>query len=99
MKNNLIVILAHKRKTVADVHEATGVSLDILTNIYYERRIENVDLQAIIKICDYLNITREELFGKKIQPGRNQHRQNTMFREFIRKFTTDEGMRKEETDD
>lgn len=62
MKNNFRIILATQRKTVADVHEATGISKTTLTNIYYERS-ENPELQTLLKISDYLHVTIDELLG------------------------------------
>lgn len=85
MKNDLIVILSTRRKTVADVHEATGISLETIADIYYER-VDSIDIQTIVKICDYLNITLGEFLGRKIRPVRNQVGQNVMFNESILKI-------------
>lgn len=62
MKNDLRIILAIQRKSVADVHEATGISKTTLTNIYYERA-KNPELQTLLKIADYLNVSIDELLG------------------------------------
>lgn len=64
MKNNLRVILAQERKTVADVHEATGLSKATLTNIYYERST-NPQVQTLVRISDYLGVSIDELLGRK----------------------------------
>lgn len=60
MENNFRVVLAKKRKTVADVHEATGISKYTLTQLYYERT-SNPELQTMIKIADYLEVTVNDL--------------------------------------
>lgn len=62
MKNDFRVILAQQRKTIADVHEATGLSKATLTNIYYERS-KNPELQTLLKISNYLGVTIDELLG------------------------------------
>lgn len=60
MENNFRVVLAEKRKTVADVHEATGLSKYTLTQLYYERT-KNPELQTLIKVADYLQVTVNDL--------------------------------------
>lgn len=62
MENNLRVILAQQRKTVAEVHEATGLSKYTLTQLFYERT-KNPELQTLLKISEYLNVTVDELLG------------------------------------
>ena len=62
MKNDFRVILAMRRKTVADVHEATGLSKTTLTNIYYERS-KNPEVQTLLRIANYLEVTLDELLG------------------------------------
>lgn len=60
MLNNFRVILANQRKSIADVHEVTGVSKSTLTNLYYERS-KNPELQTLIKIANYLKVSLDEL--------------------------------------
>lgn len=62
MDNNLRVILAIQKKTVADVCKATGLSKQTVTNIFYERT-ENPNLNTLRKIADYLDISIYELLG------------------------------------
>lgn len=62
MKNNFRVILAKQRKTVADVHQATGLSKYTLTNFFYERT-KNPELLTMLKISDYLGVGLDELIG------------------------------------
>lgn len=64
MKNNFRVILAEKRKSIANVHEGTGISKTTLTNFYYERT-KNPDAVTLIKISKYLGITLDELLVVK----------------------------------
>lgn len=64
MENNFRVILAKQRKSVANVHEGTGVSKTTLTNLYYERT-KNPDSQTLIKISEYLGVTLDELLTVK----------------------------------
>ena len=62
MNNNFRVILAEQRKTVADIHNETGISKYTLTNIYYERT-KNPGLETLKKIAEALNVTMTELLG------------------------------------
>lgn len=62
MNNDLRIILATQRKTVADVHEATGLSKATITAIYYERA-NNPELKTLMKIADYLDVSIDELLG------------------------------------
>lgn len=62
MDNNLRVILAKERKTVADVHDATGISKTTLTNLFYERS-NNPEIQTLLKIAEYLGVSIDELLG------------------------------------
>lgn len=62
MNNDLRIILATQRKTVADVHEATGLSKATITAIYYERA-NNPELKTLMKIADYLEVSIDELLG------------------------------------
>lgn len=62
MKNDLRIILATQKKTVADVHRATGLSKATVTNIFYERA-KNPEIQTLLKIADYLNVSIDELLG------------------------------------
>lgn len=64
MKNDLRVILAEQRKTVADVHEATGLAKATITSIYYERNT-NPELKTMLKIANYLNVSIDKLLGTK----------------------------------
>ena len=60
MRNNFRVILAKKRKTVADLSKDTGISKTTLTNLYYERT-KNPDSQTLLKLSKSLGVTIEEL--------------------------------------
>lgn len=62
MRNNFRVILAKKRKTVADLSKDTGISKTTLTNLYYERT-KNPDSQTLLKLSKSLGATIDELLN------------------------------------
>lgn len=45
---------------VSDVNKATGISRTVLTELYY-KRTTNIQLETLLKICDYLQISLNEL--------------------------------------
>ncbi|MFK8242586.1 MULTISPECIES: helix-turn-helix transcriptional regulator [unclassified Facklamia] len=59
MKNNLRILLAKQKKTIADIHEGTRLSKSTLTAFYYERTKPNGE--TLLKIADYLGVTLDEL--------------------------------------
>lgn len=60
MRNHFSKVLGEKLLKVSDVHEATKINKTTLTNFYYQRHT-NVQLDTLIKICDYLQISLNEL--------------------------------------
>lgn len=58
--NNLSTILGARLITIGDVVEGTGVSRSTISAIYH-RRANNVQLETLTKICDYLQISLSEL--------------------------------------
>lgn len=58
--NNLSTIMGSRLLNIGDVVEATGLSRSTVSAIYH-RRAENVKLQTLKKICDYLQIPLSEL--------------------------------------
>lgn len=60
MKNNLSKVLGEQLLKVSDVHCGTGISKTTLTDLYYQRA-ENVRLDTLQKICDFLRIPLSEL--------------------------------------
>ncbi len=60
MKNNLSKILGERLLKVSDVFKATGISKTTLTDIYYQRA-KNVQLDTLMKICDYLQVSLSDL--------------------------------------
>lgn len=62
MRNNFRVLLAKKRKTVADLSKDTGISKTTLTNLYYERT-KNPDSQTLLKLSKSLGVTIDELLN------------------------------------
>lgn len=64
MKNNLRVILARKKMTVAELNKLTRIAKSTLTQIYYER--SNPTVGTLIKIATALGITMDELLVEKV---------------------------------
>lgn len=62
MKNNFRIILATQKRSLQDVHEATGLSMTTLSGIYGERAT-NPQAQTLMKIAKYLDVTMDELLG------------------------------------
>lgn len=60
MKNNLSTIMGARLLTVTDVHEATGIARSTIISLYY-RRAQNVRLDTLRKLCDYLEISLSDL--------------------------------------
>lgn len=59
MKNNLRVILAKRKLTVAELSEMTGLAKSTLTQIYYERT--NPSALTLYKIASALGVMVDEL--------------------------------------
>lgn len=59
MKNNLRVILAKRKLTVAELSEMTGLAKSTLTQIYYER--SNPSALTLYKIANVLGVAVDEL--------------------------------------
>lgn len=49
------------RKTVKDVHEATGLSRNTISNLYHDRATR-VDYETVGKLCEYFQCEVGELF-------------------------------------
>ncbi|HEO7194102.1 TPA: helix-turn-helix domain-containing protein [Streptococcus agalactiae] len=60
MTNDFRVVLAKKRKKIADVAKATGLSKTTLTALYYERT-KNPEVETLLKIANFLGVTLDEL--------------------------------------
>ncbi|MGJ3947199.1 helix-turn-helix domain-containing protein [Levilactobacillus brevis] len=58
--NNFSKILGAKLLKIEDVSKATGISRTTLTNLYYKRQ-NNVELNTLKKICDFLQVPLSEL--------------------------------------
>lgn len=69
MKNNLSKILGERLLKVSDVFEGTGISKTTLTDIYYQRA-KNVQLDTLMKICDYLQVPLSDLI--EYEPQKNK---------------------------
>ncbi|EME8160575.1 helix-turn-helix transcriptional regulator [Enterococcus faecium] len=69
MKNNLSKILGERLLKVSDVFEGTGISKTTLTDIYYQRA-KNIQLDTLMKICDYLQVPLSDLIEYKPQKNK-----------------------------
>ncbi|MDT2836003.1 helix-turn-helix transcriptional regulator [Enterococcus durans] len=69
MKNNLSKILGERLLKVSDVFKATGISKTTLTDIYYQRA-KNIQLDTLMKICDYLQVSLSDLI--EYEPQKNK---------------------------
>lgn len=69
MKNNLSKILGERLLKISDVFKATGISKSTLTDIYYQRA-KNVQLDTLMKICDYLQVSLSDLI--EYEPQKNK---------------------------
>lgn len=60
VENNLSKILGERLLKVSDINAGTGLSKTTLTNIYYQRA-SNIQIETLVKICDFLQIPMNEL--------------------------------------
>jgi len=60
MKNNFSRILGERLLSISEVSSGTGISRSTLTSLYY-RRTKTIKLQTLMKICDFLNVSLNEL--------------------------------------
>lgn len=60
MKNNLRVILAKKKMTIAELSDISNVSKPTLSGLYGERT-NNPNAETLLKIAKALNISLDEL--------------------------------------
>lgn len=60
MYNNLSKILGEKLLKISDIHRETGLSKTTLTSFYYQRSMD-IKLSTLFKICDYLEVSLDEL--------------------------------------
>ena len=54
------IVLGERRLKISDVARDTGINRGTLTRLYHETA-ERVDLEALDKLCAYLNCTLQEL--------------------------------------
>lgn len=60
MRNKFSDVLGSKMLRISDVNRATGISRTVLAELYY-KKTTNIQLETLIKICDYLQIRLSEL--------------------------------------
>ena len=61
--NNFSKILGVKRLKISRVSKDTGISTAIIRNFYYDRR-SRMRLDAMIILCEYLDITLDDLIER-----------------------------------
>lgn len=61
-ENNFSKILGERLLKISEVHESTKISKSTLTDFYY-KRAENIQLKTLLKICDFLEISLNELIS------------------------------------
>lgn len=54
IKNNLRVLMAHKKMNIRDVHNETGLSEITISKLYNERS-NTVSFNTLLKLCDLFN--------------------------------------------
>lgn len=64
MRNNMRLLLAKQRKKTSDVAEATGISKNTLTALYYERA-KSPTLDTLKKVSSFLGVTIDEFLDVK----------------------------------
>lgn len=68
VKCNLSRIMGERRLKIADVARDTGINRGTITRIYNETATR-IEIEAIDKLCEYLDIEVGELYEKvKCQP-------------------------------
>lgn len=60
MKNNLRVLMAMHKKTLTDIHKATGISVSTLSSIKREES-KNPGSLTLVKIAKYFGVTLDEI--------------------------------------
>lgn len=63
IKCNLSRIMGERRLKIADVARDTGINRGTITRIYNETATR-IEVEAIDKLCDYLDIDVGELYEK-----------------------------------
>lgn len=64
MKNNLSMLMGKKKINTTKLSEETGISRNAIYGLYHERTI-NPDLQNLIKLCEYFEVTLNDFFDVK----------------------------------
>ncbi len=62
MNNNLSMLMGKTRISALKLSKETGVSRTTIHGLYHEKT-KNPDIQVVMKICDYFNVTPNEFFG------------------------------------
>lgn len=57
----LSTLMGANRKNVKDVHEATGLSRNTISNLYHDK-VTRIDYDTVSKLCDYFKCEVGDLF-------------------------------------
>ena len=70
IKCHLSKLMGEKRLSIADISRETGINRVVITRLYHETAIR-VDLEAVEKICVFLECEIEDLFSLQRKVGAN----------------------------
>ncbi|MGC7819749.1 helix-turn-helix domain-containing protein [Staphylococcus epidermidis] len=62
MNNNLSMLMGKKRVSALKLSKVTGISRTAIHGLYHEKT-QNPDIQTVMKLCEYFNVTPNEFFG------------------------------------
>ncbi len=63
IKCYLSIIMGEKRLKISDVANNTGINRGTISRLYHETATR-VDLEVIDQLCDYLEVSLDDLFEK-----------------------------------
>jgi len=64
IQNNFARLLGERLEKMTDVHKATTISRNTLTNLYY-RRCKGIEFKTLDKLCRYLDCKIEDIIEYK----------------------------------
>ena len=64
MNNNLSMLMGIDRVSALKLSKETGISRTTIYGLYHERT-KSPDMQTVMKLCDYFEVTPNEFFGIK----------------------------------
>ncbi len=63
IKCYLSIIMGEKRIKISDVAKGTGINRGTISRLYNETATR-IDLEVVDKLCDYLDVSLDDLFEK-----------------------------------